>query len=161
MDSKFMFKADQLRELIIKPTLLDLVMFSEPAMELLVFTCAVESNGGTYLKQTKGPALGIYQMEPETHNDIWQNYIKFKNNILVILSASFGLVHIPSEDRLIYDLRYATVMARLHYERVAKKLPEASDVEGLWNYYKNFYNTSYGAADKDHAIEKYSKFIKN
>ena len=64
----------QLRECIIKPTLDSLQMYSQAAEELLVFTCACESLGGTYLKQVKGPALGIYQMEPATYQDIWENY---------------------------------------------------------------------------------------
>ena len=58
-----MLNVQQLKELIIKPALIDLIMFNDDAMELLVFTCAIESFGCTYLKQIKGPALGIYQME--------------------------------------------------------------------------------------------------
>ena len=57
----------QLRELIIGPSLDALQMYSKEAEEILVFTCASESLGGTYLKQVKGPALGIYQMEPATY----------------------------------------------------------------------------------------------
>ena len=71
-----MFLHNQLRELIITPALSKLQLYSKDAEELLIFTCAVESDGGTYLKQIKGPALGIYQMEPRTYNDIWQNYMR-------------------------------------------------------------------------------------
>ena len=79
----------QLKELIIIPTLHDLVSFSDDAVQLLLFTCAVESDGGTYLKQLKGPALGIYQMEPETHNDIWQNYIKSKTSLALMMMSNY------------------------------------------------------------------------
>ena len=154
-----MFKVNQLRELIIKPTLIDLVMFTEEAMELLVFTCATESLGGTYLKQVKGPALGIYQMEPETYNDIWQNYIKNKPSLSLILLSNFDAGRMPSEDRLIYDIRFATAMARIHYERVAEKLPLASDKEAIFAYYKKYYNSNLGAADKVSALLKYQTFI--
>ena len=65
-----MLNIAQFRDLIVKSTLNDLLLYSEDAEELLVFTCAVESLGGTYLQQVKGPALGIYQMEPVTYNDI-------------------------------------------------------------------------------------------
>jgi hypothetical protein len=156
-----MFKAEQLRELVIKPALHDIVMLSDVAIELLVFTCAVESNGGTYLKQVKGPALGIYQMEPETYNDIWENFLKFKKNILLSLTTTFGIVTIPSEDRLIYDLRYASVMCRLHYKRVPEPLPQTANVDDLWNYYKKYYNTNLGAATKSESIDKYKAFINN
>ena len=153
-----MINAAQLRELIIKPALIDLVMYSEDAEELLMFTCAVESDGGHYLKQIKGPALGIYQMEPETYNDLWQNYIKERNSVSLILLSNFDASRMPSEDRLIYDLRFATAMARLHYARFPEKLPLKNDVIGLWEYYKKYYNTASGKAQHDLAIAKYVKF---
>lgn len=155
-----MFKVDQLRQIIIKPALIDLVMFTDDAMELLVFTCATESMGGTYLKQVKGPALGIYQMEPATYNDIWQNYIKNNNSISLMLATNFGIHTMPDEDRLIYDLRFASAMARLHYARIPEKLPMAADTIGIWNYYKRNYNTAMGAADVHSAIAKYQQFLK-
>lgn len=155
-----MIKAAQLRDLIIVPTLKDLNQYSESAVELLLFTCAVESDGGKYLKQIEGPALGIYQMEPATYNDIWQNYIKTRTELLLILLSSFSVYSMPDEDRLIYDLRFATVMARLHYSRIPLKLPEPSDTIGLWEYYKVHYNTLHGSATKLTSIQKYSDFIK-
>lgn len=154
-----MLKVDQLRELIIKPTLNDLVMNSPEAVELLIFTCANESLGGTYLKQVNGPALGIYQMEPATYNDIWQNFIVSRTSILLTLSSHFQAYRMPDEDRMIWDLRFATAMARLHYERVNQPLPDAKDTYGLWTYYKQHYNTAYGEAQKDQAIQKYVAFI--
>lgn len=155
-----MMKATQLRELIIKPALQDLVMLSESAVELLIFTCAVESNGGSYLKQINGPALGIYQMEPEDYNDIWQNYLANNNRLLMMLSTNFEVNRMPSEDRLIYDLRFATAMARIHYERISAPLPLANDVDAIWAYYKQHYNTPSGAAVKDLSLYKYYAFIK-
>lgn len=155
-----MLDSDQLRDLIIVPALHDLVLFSDAAVELLMFTCAVESDGGTYLKQIKGPALGIYQMEPETYNDIWQNYLRGKNSLLMMLLSNFQCAYMPSEDRMIYDLRFATAMARIHYARIAAPLPPSSSLDGMWSYYKNYYNTSNGAAEKDASIAKYKAFIK-
>lgn len=154
-----MLKIDQLRDLIIRPAILDLVMFSEDALELLVFTCCVESLGGTYVKQLNGPALGIYQMEPRTYNDIWQNYIKPRNDISLILISNFSCISMPEEDRLIYDLRFATVMARLHYARVTEKLPDRNDAEAMWEYYKKYYNTSLGSAGRITSLLKYHNYI--
>lgn len=155
-----MLNVNQLRELIIKPALIDLVLFSEDALELLVFTCAIESNGGEYIKQVGGPALGIYQMEPATHIDIWQNYILKKQLLLNQLSASFDCNRMPSEDRMIYDSRYATAMARIHYSRVKSKLPSAKSVDDMWEYYKQYYNTNLGSAAKPLGLLKYKEFIR-
>jgi len=153
-----MFKPDQLREMIIKPALQDLSMYSEGAVDLMMFTCAVESDGGTYFHQLNGPALGIYQMEPETYNDIWQNYIKHNSRILMIMLSNFDCHGMPSEDRMVYDLRFATAMCRLHYSRHAEIIP--NNTEQIWEYYKKYYNTEKGAAVKTEALGKYYKFLK-
>lgn len=151
----------QLRELIIKPALDCLQMYSDSAEELLVFTCACESLGGTYLKQVKGPALGIYQMEPATYTDIWENYIKNQGHVLNLLSINFDVHKLPLPERMIYDLKFATAMARLHYRRRKEPLPQATDIDGIWEYYKKHYNTHLGKAEKETSIKHYQKFLKS
>ena len=154
-----MLNQNQLRELIIVPVLNDLQMYSKSAEELLVFTCAVESDGGTFLKQVKGPALGIYQMEPATHTDIWQNFIRYRTNIVTIMSLMFQAPSIPKSERLIYDLRYATAMARLHYRRFNERLPNEKDPKALYAYYKKYYNTPEGKSTEEKSIAKYNQFL--
>lgn len=151
----------QLRELIIKPALDCLQMYSDSAEELLVFTCACESLGGTYLKQVKGPALGIYQMEPATYTDIWENYIKNQGHVLNLLSINFDVHKLPLPERMIYDLKFATAMARLHYRRRKETLPQSTDIDGIWEYYKKYYNTHLGKAEKETSIKHYQKFLKS
>ena len=41
-------------------------------------TAAVESRMGTYLRQIGGPALGIWQVEPATHLDCWDNWLDYR-----------------------------------------------------------------------------------
>lgn len=154
-----MINVQQLRELIIRPALRDLVMYSEDAEELLVFTCAVESNGGSFLKQIQGPALGIYQMEPETYNDIWQNYLFGKANLYMKLLTNFQCNRMPDEYRLIYDLRFATAMTRVHYARISLPLPHKDDTHALWAYYKSHYNSSLGKSQEDESLLKYQAYI--
>jgi hypothetical protein len=155
-----MLNSKQLREFIIKPALDDLLLYSADAEELLVFTCAVESVGGTYLKQLDGPALGIYQMEPVTYNDIWQNYIREKQSLCMKIAMNFNAFFIPDEGRLVYDLRFATMMCRVHYSRVQEVLPNKDDHLAVWNYYKRYYNSALGAATQNESIQKYLTFTK-
>ena len=68
-------------ELIIVPTLNHLGMYSERAADLLLGTALVESKL-TALKQTRGPALGVYQIEPLTHADI-RNYLRRKPDLQI------------------------------------------------------------------------------
>jgi len=154
-----MLNIAQFRELIVKSTLNDLLLYSPEAEELLIFTCATESVGGTYLRQVKGPALGIFQMEPETYNDIWQNYIKFHGSLTLRLFSNFNISLQPSPERMIYDLRFACAMARIFYLRVSLALPKANDIDGIWKFYKTYYNTPKGKAIKEEAIKKYRNFI--
>lgn len=153
-----MLDAEQLRTLVIKPALTDLNLYSEEATELLIFTCAAESEGGTYIHQINGPALGIYQMEPATYNDIWANFIIFKQNLKLQLLHNFNAPTMPDEYRLIYDLRFATAMARIHYLRFPEPLPFLTDDEALWSYYRAHYNTVKGKADREKAISAYHAF---
>ena len=68
---------DHLKIDIIRPVLKKMGRWSKAAEELLLLTCAQESHGAEYLHQINGLALGIYQMEPRTHDDNWENYLAY------------------------------------------------------------------------------------
>lgn len=155
-----MFDILQFRQFIVVPALSQLQMYSKEAEELLVFTCAAESEGGTFLHQVKGDAVGIYQCEPNTHNDIWRNYLMHRSNITAVLALNFDVPRIPDAMRLTYDLKYASAICRLHYARVKPSLPKADDVNAIWEYYKEFYNTPKGKATKDKCLTAYYSFTK-
>lgn len=143
----------QLREYVIRPTLKELGAYSESAEELLMLTAATESLCGKYLHQVGGPALGIYQMEPATHDDLWVNYLKYKP-ALAEKVARYG--HEARE--LPGNLYYATAMARIHYLRRPEALPSAMDERGLASYWKTWYNTHLGAGTVEKAIENYRAY---
>ena len=153
-----MINREQLRLDVIKPALEAINAYSKDAEELLMFTCATESLGGFLLRQIKGPALGIFQMEPATYHDIWRNFIYLKAPLSTMLSKNLNITTIPDEERMIYDLKFAAVMARIHYLRVKGPLPKANDVDGLWSYYKQHYNTPQGKATKQKAMQDYQKY---
>src|SRR5688572_10203521 len=74
-----MIHAADLRELVIRPTLKYVDLWSQAAENLLVGTWFQESSiaGSTRLKQVKGPALGGYQIEPATHKDNWLHFLRY------------------------------------------------------------------------------------
>lgn len=153
----------QLRELIIIPTLYYLDLYSASAVNLLLGTCAQESQMGTYLKQNGGVALGIYQIEPATHRDIIERYLylpdkqELRERTMRIISQinQYGN---PEQD-LIFNLRYATAIARIKYLMASDPLPEADDVMGLANYYKIWYNTANGKGTVYQFIENYKRYV--
>lgn len=170
----------QLRELIIRPVLEYLhpdIPYSHEAEDLLMMTCAHESNMGEYIAQVGGPALGIYQMEAATEKDIWENYLRYKPRLgdyvgqTQIKDFYNFLVWREGQD-LVGNLWYATAMARVHYYRVPEALPRKSDfVEedvfkekaylfSLAEYAKKHYNTELGKAEARDYYDKYIKYVR-
>src|SRR3990167_5983957 len=126
---------DHLRDCVVKPVLLENDLHSEAAEQLLLGTAAHESLGGHYLKQQgNGPALGIYQMEKATLLDMWDNWLRFNHELRERLQLAR-----PDPERLMWDLRYATLWARLNYLRVKEPLPLAGDDRGLANYWFRYW----------------------
>lgn len=156
---QLMFDCKQFRQYVVRPALEDIGLWSQEAEDLLVGTAAVESKLGTYLHQVGGgPAMGVFQMEPATHDDIWNNYLAYKDwkwNLTKITN-SYG-----AED-MIYNLRYAAAMARIHYRRVPEPLPnrhtfasKASYIVALGAYWKEHYNTHLGAGTVEKFVQAY------
>lgn len=155
-----MINPKQLRELIIQPTLRYLepqINYSEDAVELLMMTAAHESHLGTYIQQVKGPAQGIYQMEPSTEEDIHRNFLEYKDRIAQDIAGLTLISEIG--DELQGNLYYATAMARVHYYRVPEKLPSRHDVEGMAKYAKRFYNSKLGKATANDYAQAYRRLV--
>ena len=152
-----MINAEQLRCEIVRPACDALGRWSQGAENLLLLTCAVESRLGTYLRQLGGgPALGIFQMEPATYRDIWTNYLAFRPEYVDALERMTGLpaaVLRASPERMVWDLRYAAAMARIHYLRVRSTIPGTDNWPALAVYWKDHYNTRLGAGTPGHAME--------
>lgn len=149
----------QLLTQVVQPTLTaltDEIPPTETAARLLMLTALHESKGGRYLKQVGGgPALGIFQMEPPTHDDIHKNFLAHRPRLQEIVFAVAGgrRTHPPSPSLLTYNLRYAAAMARVHYFRSPKPLPAAdTGIKGLADYWKAVYNTDLGKGTPEKAI---------
>ena len=148
-----MIDTNQLRADHIRPALKHIDMWSEAAENLLLGTIALESRRGTYLRQIKGPALGICQIEPATHIDVWENWIDYRPAISArVLEMVPPMYRIPDANRfipvdalaLVACPLYAIAIARIIYRRVSAPLPAASDWAGLEAYHKRHYNTMLG-----------------
>lgn len=143
---------------LIRSTLTPLGLYSPNAEELLCATCAQESLLGAYRRQVGGPALGIFQMEPEDFNDIWTTYLAYKPVLSAQIRALVpGLMVAPD---LVNNDPLAIAMARVHYLRAPGALPAATDLQGLWAYYKAHYNTPEGAATQAQFVEHYQTLVK-
>ncbi len=148
----------QFREYILVPTLHEIGLYSKSAEQLVLGTAVYESAGLKYIHQINGPALGVCQMEPATHNCIWENYLKHKLDLQYKLADIGGGIGFLPED-LMYNLRYAVAMCRIHYLRKKEPLPEAGDYIGQARYYKKYYNTVKGKGTVDGYLHSYSYWV--
>lgn len=125
---------------IVVPALNWLDMDSPSARALLMGTAAQESLL-RYLVQRRGPAVGLFQMEPETFYDIFETYLRYRPALLSMVNS----VRVTDgHEELIWNARLAAMMARLRYRRDPFPLPSADDVQALGEYWKRVYNTEQG-----------------
>ena len=144
-----MIDKNQLREAITE-VLQEFGLYSPEAVDLLMGTAAVESKLGTYIRQIRGPALGIFQMEPASEQDLWNNFRRTK----IILGGNY---YTPDSVALKYDLRYQIIMARIHYLRKPGAIP--TTLSGQANYWKKHYNTYLGAGTVEKYIAAWDRYV--
>lgn len=134
-----------LRALVIRPALAALELGGDAAEELLLGTAAQESGCGRRLAQQGGPALGVWQIEPATHDDLWNNFLRYRAALAAKLDG-LRAAALPASAQLAGNLPYGCAIARLIYLRVPAALPAAGDLAGQAAFYKAHYNTGAGAA---------------
>lgn len=157
-----MINPKHLQELVIRPVLHRLGMWSHEAEVLLLGTAAQESGLGKWLKQIgSGPALGIYQMEPATYLDIHQNYLAYRKELAGLVASLEipGLYKDDNAQEMAGNLYYATAMARVHYYRVPRALPPADDLHGMAEFWKQYYNTEKGHGTVAQFITNYRRLL--
>lgn len=145
-----------MRELV-ENALKGIQCYSPEATELILGTAAQESAFGKYRRQLGGgPARGIFQMEPRTHNDIVNNFLRYHNDLAVRVLKYCNL---PKFDAYLLEFNddYACCFARLQYWRYPDRIGQRlNDWARLW---KLRYNTPFGAGTEDEFVHNYNKYV--
>jgi len=142
-------------------------LYSVEAIDLLMLTAAQESNLGKYIQQLgNGPARGIFQMEPKTIQDLYDNFLKYnkqKADVLQSFRTSCSL-----ETDLTGNLLFQIAAARLQYYRKPEKLPVKKGfadgfeyITDLAKYWKTHWNTNLGKGTVQEAVQNYYKYVIN
>lgn len=153
-------RPDQLRELI-QLVIIDLGYYSKSALELLMLTAAQESHCGRYIKQITGPALGIFQMEPRTHDDIWESYLRYREDLSRKVTEFMSKrAYLDKQYHLdmMGNIPYQIAMARVFYLRCPERLPDPWNLTEMALYYKHYWNTRLGKATLEEAVENYKRY---
>lgn len=150
--------AKHLRDYVVRPALQHVGLWSENAERLVMGTAAQESGLVALHQIGGGPALGLWQMEPETHEDIWENYLAFRTPLrtkLHELTPSWP----DLREQLITNLAYGAAMCRLKYLRDKAPLPDKNDIAGMAAIHKRVYNTADGATKPGEFVKNYRRLI--
>ena len=138
--------------------LLSLKLYSNDSIVKMIFeTACVESNCGEYIKQINGPACGIFQIEPNTAQDIIDNYIKYRSRYKDIFDMLYIKAFTLSQN-LKYNLAFSVFMCRMFYMRIKESIPNT--VEKRAEYWKKYYNTEQGKGTTTEYIRKVGKYGK-
>lgn len=139
-----MMNAFELRDQIIGPTLRYLGVDSNVAEELLLGTAALESKLNPLHKDATG--LGIYQITPEQHRQIWDTYLAFKPDLASKvrgLASQHRFLQDPDSE-LSWNLSYATAIAWLIYQREEIVLPQPCDASQLGRLWVKCFSKHHG-----------------
>lgn len=133
------------RENIVRFSLEQINEWCEASERLVIATALAESELKAVRQRGGGPALGFWQMEPATHDDIFANYLGATKRQL-LLDGLCALSDRPGDAReLEVNPFYGAALCRIHYLRVRAPLPHKNDFEAMARYWKQHYNTHLGA----------------
>lgn len=147
----------QLLDYIIRPATDKAGFHSASSDILLLGTCEMESSSGKYLKQINGPAIGIFQMEPFTHDSLINHELSKITRDKIFYASYLSTRMMMRADTMSWNFYYATLMARAKYLTKREPLPKHNDYKGMAEYYKLHYNTPLGKS----TIEKSEEVFKN
>ncbi|HET8997030.1 MAG TPA: hypothetical protein VFN42_10225 [Acetobacteraceae bacterium] len=151
------FAASDFLNQVIRPALTAIGQDSPAAEQLLLATALQESDLRTTVQMGGGPALGYFQMEPATHDDIWANFLRYRAELASGLRRLAGIAAgVPHAGLLASNHRYAAAMTRVHYMRVPAPLPAAGDAAAMAAYWKDHYNTAGGAGSTAQFLRKWA-----
>ena len=151
-----MLDISQFRTAIIRPALETIGLYSLAAEELVLGT-ALQESGLRYLEQLgDGPALGLFQMEPATHDDIQTNFLAYRPELLSSLRM---LSHLTIPLMLVGNLWYAAAMCRIHYYRAPEALPEAGQINAQASLWKLRYNTPAGKGTAAEYVANWNRYL--
>ena len=149
---------DNIKKHIITPALQAINSYSDDRLDMVFVTGAAESLY-KHVRQIKGPALGWFQMERKTHDDLWRNFLGHSRrrhlvNGLAYLSKRPGYSH-----ELEVNPWYAAAMCAVHYMRFPEPLPHTGNRMDQAVYHKKYYNTVSGKATVGGFLEKVTEVI--
>ena len=139
---------------IVEYALYKIDSYSDDALALVVRTGMAESGYRALKGYGEGnPAIGFWQIEPATMNDMITNYIQYRSHYkknLISLGMNFEKDTTMS---VMSNLAVQAALCRLHYRRDRDPIPSWGDLEAQGKYWKKVYNTVEGRGTVKHFVK--------
>lgn len=158
------------------------IKFSDVSVELILATGIHEGRNFDFIKQIQGPAISPFQIEPNTHDDAWENFLRYKPKIAIKLlklageNMIFEYIEEDNHNQFIKDfidskrykdlnvtmlgnLYYSIAICRICYYRKPFSIPETFEIEEIAKIWKQYYNTFLGKGHVDQFIRDYQNFV--
>lgn len=151
-----------IRDFVVRPVLKAMAestgikLYSRAAENLVLGTIATET-GGRYLRQIKGPARGICQMEYPTYKWVMRT-LEDKYFVLHTTVLSFCSGHWSPWQQLDGNLFLSVALCRARYFLDPDPLPRADDLSALGAYYKRVWNTKAGKGSVEKFVKDFLEF---
>lgn len=150
----------QLLELVIRPTLAAIGLGGHGSEMLVLGTAATESMGFRYVKQLgRGPALGLWQMEPATYLSLWRDLLDQRPGLKHAVLGVGSYLNPPAPARLISDLALGAAMCRVRYLWDPHPIPRGDDVRALAETWKRGYNTAAGKGTVEKFLRDWQQYV--
>lgn len=128
----------------------DLDMYSVDAVNLIIATGNAET-GYRHLEQMGGgPALGFFQIEKNTIDDVLKNYARYRPQVMNTL-IELGLRQGEEHFSVLSNIALQVAFCRLCYRRVPDPIPY--NIKDMAKYWKKFYNTEGGKGTVEHFLK--------
>lgn len=124
-------------------------MYSKDVEDLIIATGNAES-GFRALEQNKGPAVGFFQIEPDTIDDVLDNYARYRPTVMQVL-LEYGMIQGEEYFSVMSNIALQVAFCRLCYRRVPDPIP--NNLNDMAKYWKKFYNTEKGKGTVKHFLD--------
>lgn len=150
----------EVRDFIVRPVLGILQLPSPLVSERLVMGTAAQESGFGHIKQAGGPALGLWQMEPATFNDLFYGYLRHTKVASLRLRLQGCMIDgMEPVDQLKGNLYFSAAMCRIHYYAKPFTMSANASAAELAAIWKKWYNSMLGTGTEAQFIANYAKYV--
>ena len=139
-----------IEEVLIKLEKLTNIKKTKEAVDLIYETGNAETGYRKLIQMGGGPAISFFQLEPATIQDIFNNYVEYRKELVEAL-IELGLDPMDLDFCVKTNIAIAICMCRFHYRRVPSAIPKT--IEQRATYWKEHYNTKLGKGTIEHYLK--------